>query len=532
MRMLSAQDASFIYLESDHCPMHIGGVYLLDSRLAPPGFGYERFRAHIESRLPASAIFRQRLVEATLSLSHPCWINDPDFHLDRHLPRLRVAAPGGEGELMRLAAHVFGECLDRNRPLWELAFVEGVDQFRGMGKGSFAIITRVHHAAVDGGSGIELMGALLDLTPEPRILEKPDDWQPEPLPGTGRMVRSAYSRVGRKSVELGKLLGQVASGAAHAYSKRKIKRISPPTLPFSAPASILNRAVSSSRTYAAIDFDFARIRGVRKAYAALGTGPEPAEATVNDVVLAVCAGGLRAYLQERGALPSEPLVAMAPVSVRDASQKGSMGNQVSAMLVALATDIADPLQQLIRISHGTHASKIYSSAVPANKIAEFIPSETLAAATRLYTRMRLGGRHRPFFNLAITNVPGPAVPLYLGGAQLSSMYGMAPILDGMGLIIVVLSYAGRISLGLTSCFKVIPDPAHLGVCMEQALVNLENAVLSAVDLRQELAAAPAKTKPATRPRVPVTAGKSLQNLRAASRALDDAIAALKERTGK
>jgi WS/DGAT/MGAT family acyltransferase len=519
MRMLSAQDASFIYLESDLTPMHIGGVYLMDSRDVPASFNYTRFCAHIKNRLACSPIFRQRLVEVPLSLAHPYWINDPEFVLGHHLPRLQLPAPGGWQQLMQLSAQVFGQLLVRNRPLWEMSFVEGLDRVPGLARGSFALISKVHHAAVDGGSGVELMGTLLDTSARPRRIDKADDWQPEAAPATGKVVAAAYSRLGQKSIDFGKLLGEVTAGAIRARAKRRALYIEPPPRLLSAPASLLNQPVSSSRTFAAVDFEFERIRRLRGA---------AQTATVNDVVLAVCAGGLREYLAGRSALPERPLVAMAPISVRSAEQDGSAGNQVSAMLVNLATDSADPLERLQQICRSTQAAKIHSSAIPANRITEFIPSETLAAAARLYSLTRLGGRHKPFFNLTITNVPGPPMPLYLAGARIRQQFGMAPILDGLGLTIVVLSYAGRLSLGLTSCYSVIPDAGRLGLCLEQALQDLEAAAAGAPAKRARAApAAVARKEP-----LPARGSDAVDRLREASRALQDAMDSLSRKTSK
>jgi diacylglycerol O-acyltransferase / wax synthase len=281
----------------------------------------------------------------------------------------------------------------------------------------------------------------------------------------------------------------------------------------------LNQPVSSSRTYAAVDFEFERIRKLRGA---------AQTATVNDVVLAVCAGGLRDYLLGRGALPERPLVAMAPISVRSPDQDGSAGNQVSAMLVNLATDIADPLERMQQICRSTQAAKIHSSAIPANRITEFIPSETLAAAARLYSLTRLGGRHKPFFNLTITNVPGPPMPLYLAGARIRQQFGMAPILDGLGLTIVVLSYAGRLSLGLTSCYSVIPDAGRLGLCLEQALQDLEEAAAGAPGKRSPAASATVARKEP----LPARGSDAVERLREASRALQDAMDSLSRKTRK
>jgi WS/DGAT/MGAT family acyltransferase len=513
VRHLSALDASFIYLESDHSPMHIGGVYLLDAADAPPGFGFDLFRAHIEQRLPRSRIFRERLIEPPLGLSHPCWINDPDFMLERHVLCLRLPAPGGRKELMRLAAQVFGRTLDRGRPLWEMNFVEGLDGFADLSPGSYALISKVHHAAVDGGSGVELMTALLDTSPKPRPVTAEDDWRPEPVPSTARLIGAAYAGLGRKPMELGRLVGDMALGAARIYGSRRAGRINPPPMLLTAPPTRLNRGVTSSRTYWGSEFAFDRFRRLREQVPGV---------TVNDIVLSLCAGALRDYLAERGELPHEPLVAMAPVSVRRKNHKADLGNQVSAMLVSLATDVPDPLQRLLQLHRNTTGSKIYSSALPANRIAELIPSETLAAAARVYTRMRLGGRHRPFFNLIITNVPGPPVPLYLAGARLASQFGMAPIMDGLGLIVVVLSYAGSLSISLTSCYRVVPDPEHLCALMETALAALERAVDDAGEAQRTLTAAP----PAGAPAEPEAVGEPLERLRAATRELDRAIAAL------
>jgi WS/DGAT/MGAT family acyltransferase len=471
MQPLSALDASFIYLESEHSPMHVGSVYVLDAADAPKGFGYAAFRTHISSRLRCSRIFRQRLVEVPLDLAHPCWINDPDFELDLHLPRRRLVAPGGREELMSMAADIFAQRLDRSRPLWEFNFIEGLDGVPGLARGSFALVAKVHHAAIDGISGAEIIGATLDATSRPEVIPGRDEWMPEEIPGTLSMVAGAYAQIGGKARELGRFLGQVAAGAARVRSARKATRIDPPPALFSAPETP-NVNISSRRSFWALDFGFDRIRDIRRAVPGL---------TVNDVVLAICAGALRDWLEERGELPEQQMVAMAPISVRQAAQRGTMGNQVSAMLVGLATDVADPLQRLLAIHANARSSKVHSSALPAERIAGFIPSETAAAAVRLYTRMRLGGYHRPFFNLVITNVPGPPKPLYLAGARVSQHFGMAPVLDGMGLIIVAFSYGGRISFGLNACAKILPDPRRLADGFRRSLASLEDAVKDAGD---------------------------------------------------
>jgi len=465
MEMLSALDATFIYLESEHSPMAIGGIYVIDAKDAPEGFSYQTWYSLVKSRLKLSRVFRQRLVEVPLYLSFPYWVRDPAFDLDGHLPDVSLSEPGGMTELMQLAADTWGQVLNRERPLWDITFVTGINSIPGISKGSFALITRVHHAAVDGKASTEMMTSLLDMTPETRPVEGEDTWEPEKLPSNLDVITRSWSKAGQKALELAGFVGQVAVGTAQLQGEKWLKKIEPPPRLLSAPPTIFNQPINSARTFWGKNFDFERIRAIRKAVPGV---------TINDVVLAICAGGLRRYLSERGELPVKPLVAMAPISVRGEGE--GTGNQVSAMLVSLATDIDNALDRLTHIRASAQRSKIHAGALPANKLTEFVPSETLAAAARIYTRTRLGGRHRPFFNVTITNVPGPPVPLYVAGARVHSAFGMAPILDGLGLILVVVSYNGRISIGISSCEQIVPDPDNMAECIELSLDELESAV--------------------------------------------------------
>lgn len=468
MDMLSALDATFIYLESEHSPMSIGAVYVIDAVEAPGSFSYDAWYALVQSRLKLSKVFRQRLVEVPWDLSFPYWIRDPDFDLDKHLPRVTLPAAAGMTELMQLAADTWGQVLERERPLWDITFVEGLDTVPGISKGSFGLITRVHHAAVDGKASGETMAAILDVTSEIRVVEGEDTWQPEELPSTLGVITRSWSKTGQKARELAGFVGKVALDSVSLQSERWIKKIEPPPSLLSAPATIFNQPIESKRTFWGKNFDFDRIRAIRKIVPGV---------TVNDVVLAICAGGLRSYLADKDELPGKPLVAMAPISVRG-DEEGT-GNQVSAMLVSLATDIDDALDRLLHIRANTQRSKVHASALPANRLTDFLPSETLAAAARVYTRTRLGGHHRPFFNVTITNVPGPPVPIYAAGARVHSAFGMAPILDGLGLILVIISYHGRISIGISSCEQIVPDPDKMAECFALSLDELEHAVSQA-----------------------------------------------------
>jgi len=370
----------------------------------------------------------------------------------------------------------------------------------------------VHHAAVDGKASTEMMSALLDTTAEIREIDLEDDWQPEDLPSTLGVITRSWSRAGNKALDLAGFIGKVAVGTAHIYGDKRLRKLDSPPRLLSAPSSIFNQPIASPRTFWGKNFDFDRIRAIRKAVPG---------STINDVVLAVCAGGLRSYLLEKEVLPGKPLVAMAPISVRREDDKEGSGNQVSAMLVSLATDLEDPLDRLLDIRASTQSSKIHAGALPANQITEFLPSETLAAAARVYTRTRLGGRHRPFFNVTITNVPGPPIPLYVAGARIHSAFGMAPILDGLGLILVIFSYHGRISIGISSCQQIVPDPDCMVDCISRSLDDLENAVRQAdpVKLTAEYLDEEANQPDST---------DSLKAFRDASKALDRAIESLED----
>ena len=228
MEMLSALDATFIYLESEHSPMAIGAVYVIDAGETPAGFSYDAWYALVKDRLKLSKVFRERLVEVPWDLSFPYWIRDPGFDLDNHLPRVRLPAPGGMAELMQLAADTWGRVLDRDRPLWDITFVEGLDTVPGISKGSYGLITRVHHAAVDGKASAETMAAILDVTPEVRVVDDEDTWEPEELPSTLGVITRSWLNVGKKARELAGFVGQVAADSVRLQGEKWLKKIEPP----------------------------------------------------------------------------------------------------------------------------------------------------------------------------------------------------------------------------------------------------------------------------------------------------------------
>ena len=468
MEHLSGLDASFLYLETPNAPMQIGGLSILDPTLPDGTFGLDELHDLLASRIHVSRTFTQRLAEVPLGLGKPKWVDDEAFDIRRHIERTRLPEPGGWRELAALVAWEFSRPLPRDRPLWGIVLVEGLETVDGFPKGSVGLISKIHHAAVDGVSGSEIMSALFDVQPR----------SPEPpVESSGRKGSRARSsggiellgQAGRGIKSLTRLpgtLGRTAKGLARSGAVWGVQRVAPPPLPFTAPRTSWNTAVSKDRVWGAALLSFDRIKRLRQA----------ADATVNDVVLAVCAGGLRRYLEERDELPSKPLVAMVPVSVRSEDEEGSMGNKVSAMLVSLETTEAEPLARLRRIRRATHRSKVHHQAVGARTLSDYSELIPFAAANfgaRLYTRMQLADKHRPLFNLVITNVPGPRVPLYAGQAKLLAHVGAAPVFDGMGLILPVFSYAGTLSIGICACREALSDAAMLAEHFERALDELE-----------------------------------------------------------
>ncbi len=466
MQSLSGLDASFLFLETTTTHMHVGTLAVVEGSLT-----FDSFRELLAGRVHLVRTFRQRLIQPPIALDLPYWIDDPHFNLDRHLQHIALPRPGGWKQLRTLAARIFSQPLDRSRPLWEIVFVEGLDTIPQTPPGSVAIIAKVHHAAIDGVSGVDVMGLLFDVTPEPRPVPPPPPYNPEPLPDEMTLLaRSAWSFI-KRPLKLPGLAADTALATLKAGYLTRVQGMDLPTVPFTAPPTRLNRPISSQRVWNTALLSLDRVKAIKNSIQ--GT-------TVNDVVLAICTGALRRYLLEKGELPDKPLVVMAPVSTRTSDEKNSLGNQVSAMFVQLPVQEADPVEQLRLVHHHASQAKAYLSAIDARTLTsftEFIPYGLAGQAARLYSRMRIAEMHAPIFNLTITNVPGPQIDLYMAGHRLLAIMGMGPIIDGMGLIIPVFSYNGILSLSPTSCPTIMPDIDRFTRYLREAANELEALTL-------------------------------------------------------
>lgn len=468
MKQLTTLDAGFYYLESHRTPMHVGGIYLFENPEPDKRFDYQGFKNYIGSRLLKFPVFRQRLVEVPLDLGLPYWFDDPDFVLDFHITHVALPHPADTAELLRLAARFFSRPLDRQRALWEVMVVEGL-KMPDMPDGAYAVVTKVHHAAIDGKSGVAIMELLFNSHADKEVILHLPAPKAERIPTSVELLLRHSGEAFTTPFKL----AQLVTKSIDSFFKTNTRQIvasaqgKTPPAPFSAPRTLFNVPVTPNRIVSGVELELERIKYIKNNVP--GT-------TVNDVILTICAGALRKYLLEKNDLPKKSLIAMAPVSVRAEGKEAALGNHISAMLVSLATDIDNELDRLKTINKSTIGSKVHQKAVKAEKLMDYIPSQLEAMAARFYTRMKIGELHKPIFNLVITNVPGPSKHMYMNGSRMLRNLAVAPLVDGLGLIITVFSYAGTVSIGLTSCKEIMPDIRHFAELFLESLSNLEQEV--------------------------------------------------------
>lgn len=463
---ISGIDAAFLYAETPTSPMHVGSVAVIEGDL-----NFEEFKARIARRIHFIPKLRKRLIRVPMSVDYPYWVDDPDFDLDMHLQHIALPKPGSWKELRRAASMIFSNHLDQNRPLWSFTFVEGLDNIPQVPKGSVAIISKIHHVAIDGVGGAGLLSILFDMTPTPPKDKEPKPYRPKPLPNELSMVVKSGLSFAKNPLKFPKLMTEVLASTFNANVLTAANKVEMPTAPFSAPATPLNGIISGRRKWNTAILSLERVKALKNI---MGT-------TMNDVMLAICAGALRRYLVEKEKLPHKPLVAMVPVSTRGGEEKGAGSNQISSMLVQLATNIEDPIERLETIHENAVRGKTYHGAVGAktlSKMAEAVPFGVANQAARIYSRFNVSEMHNPVFNVTITNVPGPQFPLYIEGHKLLSIMGSAPIIDGMGLIITIFSYDGNVMISPTSDVKSMPDLDQFSRYLRESANELEKAILN------------------------------------------------------
>lgn len=472
METLEGLDAAFLALETPTVHLHIGAVLVLGPpegrrSLFSPGTRFVQIRRLVGSRLHLAPVLRQRAMRAPLAMHRPVWVDDPHFTLDDHVRRLRLPEPGGTAELHEVVGDLLSQPLPPDRPLWQLAVVEG------LGGERTALIFKVHHALLDGVSGAELLAAFLDLSPrasqrEPHVL-----WSPPPLPSPVELLRRAAGDVASQpAVLLGAAHRLVEAGVGLTVRNQRLGREEDrPPSPFSAPRTVLNGTVGARRCYASAELALSEVRAVGQACGA----------TVNDVVLACVTAALRRYLRERAQVVPDSMVALVPISVRQ-SEPGRLGNRVSGMFVALPTGLEEPTSRLDAVARAARQAKDQAKALGADlvmEVAEAVPYALTERVARWLGAWRLAEQGRPLANLTISNIVGPSDALWCAGSRVQALYPAGPIAEGVGLNVTVLTYQHRIHVGVVACGRLVPDVERLAAAMLEEEAALVEAVLPA-----------------------------------------------------
>ena len=454
MQQLTGLDAAFLALETTNSTGHVGGVSVLDPRDAPAPLTLARLTQVLGDRLPLIPVLRRKLLNVPFGLDQPYWVDDPNFDIEYHIREIALPRPGSDAQLTEQVSRLHARPLDRSRPLWEIYLITGLAKRRA------AVYTKIHHSAIDGASGAELLTILLDLTPEGREVPPHEPFTPVRPPGPVALTALAAAKLAWRPVETVRFTNELVRvlptlapalstlvGGMLGLNRGDGEVI--PTAPGRAPATPFNRQITPHRRLALRSVDLDSVKAVKNAFGV----------SVNDVVMAMCAGALRRWLADHESLPDTPLIAMIPVSVRDPASKAAMGNKVSAMLATLPTNLADAAERVQVVHAATKIAKAQQAVIPqglVDQVSDFAPPALTARAARVV--FATGVLHRlPPFNLCISNVPGPNVPVYLCGAKLLAHYPVSVITDGQGLNITLVGYLGELHFGLVSCRELIPD---------------------------------------------------------------------------
>ena len=493
MRQLSEHDAAYIYSDSAHANSNITLLHIYDQSTASGGVvRFKQILAHVESRLDKLPNFREKIQRVPLDLDHPYWIEDEHFNLEYHVRHIALPKPGDWRQFCIQSSRIHARPLDLQRPLWEMYVIEGLDSFLDLPVGSFAVLLKIHHAAIDATYGSEITSLLHDLSPVTLAPVPAAPWFPETAPGNVQLLWLA----GLNLATLPLRLAQPLSNSWTAL-KATVRTFAGEFLgkPHAFPITRFNTEVSAHRVFDTRRFALEDFKAIR----ALVPG-----ASVNDVVLAVCAAGLRDYLYKQNELPLQSLVAAAPVAVHSDFESDAFGNY-SWVRIGLGTDIADPVQRLAAIQQASSSSAVMAQALSARELAllaQQAPSLAILATSKmLRSASALLGDWAPLANCAITNVPGSREPLYLLGARLSYLSAIMPISDGMGLVFSVTGYNDTIVVSFTSCYEQLPDPEVLAQCLRDSFQEYL-ALAQAVPAREPVAVM--RRKPVVKKKAAVT----------------------------
>ena len=474
MKHLSVVDGAFLHMESPEMPMHVGSLHLFEPPAGYKGNWHEAVKAHVTQRMHLAPVFTRKLALMPFDLANPVWIPDDDIVLDYHIRHTVLPKPGSMKQLEALAARLHSSLLDRSRPLWEFYVIEG------LADGRLGFYAKVHHAAVDGQAGVAMGRSVFDVTPEPRVVKPPRQKRGNQYQlGVAELLTAALENQLQQVVKIAQLLPALASTLYGAVKDGLAKRREPasasggPSAPLGsrwklAPPTPFNTSITNQRAFAGVALPLDDVKQIGKAFGA----------SINDMVLWLCSTALRGYLSDSRELPEKTLVAGVPVSLR-AEGDTSSNNQVTGTLTDLATNVADPLERLRAILAGTAAMKRQMGTLRGVIPTDFpsIGSPWLISGlASLYGRSRIANRLR-IANVAISNVPGPQMAVYLAGAKMLDYYPVSIVAHGLALNITVQSYMGQLCFGLIACRRAVPDVHELAAHMRHALEALKRLPL-------------------------------------------------------
>lgn len=466
MLQLSELDSSFLYLETERTPLHVGGVFIFKKPASDSALSYDHFKRIIASKMGNEPFFRERLVEYPLNLDLPVWADDPELDIEQHVFH-ETLSQTPFSTLLECAADFFAKTLDRTRPLWEARFIEGLerDSSENYSKEHFALMLKVHITAIDGMTGEDILSQLLHVSPEISEPKAAQDWTPEPLPDTGSWLGAAYNNVFNIPAKLTLLAKDTAASAFYSVLNERLSSLNLPASLLKVVNTPMNQKVSGKREIENIEIPLSAVRKIKQSLGAV---------TTNDVVMGICAEAIANYLRDMDAEPSSDLIALAPISVRSTSLDIKSGNQLAATLFSLASSEKDPIKRICMIHQAATSANHYDEAIAASHLTELVPSCIAGLSARVYSEFLLAQKHQPMFNLPIINIPGPQFPLYFEDSELTKFISVAPLFDGIGLALMIVSYNGNYSVTCT----YNPNALNLKKPMKQYFENALQTISS------------------------------------------------------
>lgn len=472
MQQLSGQDAMFLHAELDGLPQHIGGVSIYDQSTAPGGkVRFKQILSMLEDRVHLSPIFRRKLFFVPYNLGRPYWVEDEDFDMEYHVRHIALPQPGDWRQLCILTARIHSQPLRRDKPLWEIYVIEGLNKVEGYPPGCFALLMKVHHCAMDGATGTQFMNIVHDLSPEIQEADEAPPWIVE-RPSTLRVLGQAYIDAWRKPGQVVDMLKEAVPAFQRIRQGREEEQFHSIE---EKPKTRFQGKISRHRVVEACKLDFEVVRAIKN------TRPGT---TINDAMLTIVAGGMRKYLDSKGELPAQSLVTGCPIDVRSPEERAAGGNMVGFMNVALRTDIEDPLERMVAVHEEALSAKNYAEALGprfAVDLADVMPGNVLSLAIRTASATGLA-EASVVFNTIVTNVPGPPFQLYMCGAALVDSISLGPLMPNVGLFHIVYSSVqdkkGTINLSFSACRDMLPDPAFYAECLYESFEELRDAALN------------------------------------------------------